>query len=195
VRLLLLAPPGAGKGTQGTRLAAHFGIRHIAAGDLFREEIEAGTDVGRLAAGYVDRGELVPDSVVIDLLMPHVVAAAAEGGYILDGFPRSVSQATTAAEMAKRLGIRLDAAVYLPVEEEELVQRLLARAQVEGRADDTPEVIRNRLRLYAEETAPLVFFYRGRGILVEVDGGQPVDEVFRRILAELDRVVGVRGTS
>ena len=185
MRMLLLAPPGAGKGTQGARLAEHFGVRHIAAGELFREHISRQSELGRAAKAYVDRGELVPDSLVLDLIMPVVVAATAEGGYVLDGFPRTMPQALAAAELGLRLGVRFHAVVYLDVAEDELVRRLRRRAEEQGRADDTADVIRHRLRVFAEKTRPLIEYYRKRGILVSVDGDQPVEEVTSDILRAL----------
>ena len=185
MKALLLAAPGAGKGTQGVRLAEELGVRHIAAGDLFRAAVSSDSPVGKLAAGYLERGELVPDQVVIDMIVPHVAEAAAAGGYLLDGFPRNVDQASAFADVEERLGIRLDAVIHLEVGEEELVQRLLDRAAKDGRADDTPEVIEKRLRLYEQETAPLIAYYRDRKILVSVNGAQSIENVTRDILAEL----------
>jgi adenylate kinase len=185
VRLLLLAPPGAGKGTQGERLAARFGVRHIAAGDLLRAEAQAGRGLGHEIAAYQARGDLVPDQIVLDVLTPAVVDAAAQGGYILDGFPRTLPQAIAAAELAARLGVTLEAAVYLYAPEEVLTQRLLARASQGGRSDDTADVIRHRLQVFSEMTGPLVDYYRKRGILVAVDADQPPDSVTADIQARL----------
>jgi adenylate kinase len=177
VRLLLLAPPGAGKGTQGERLAAWSGARHIAAGDLLRAEAQAGGRLGRDIAAHQARGDLVPDQVVLDVLTPVVVEAAATGGYILDGFPRTLPQAAAAAELGARLGVTLHAAVYLYAPEAVLTQRLLDRASQGGRADDRADVIQHRLSLYAETTGPLVPFYEERGILIAVDANQPPESV------------------
>jgi adenylate kinase len=185
VRLLLLAPPGAGKGTQGERLAARYGARHIAAGDLLRAEAQAGTSAGREIAACQARGDLVPDQIVLNALTPAVVQASARGGYILDGFPRTLPQATAAAELAARLGVTLDAAVYLYAPEEVLTRRLLDRASQEGRADDVADVIRHRLRLFTETTGPLVPYYTERGILVAVNADQSPDSVTADILARL----------
>jgi adenylate kinase len=185
VRLLLLAPPGAGKGTQGERLAAWSGARHIAAGDLLRAEAGAGSLLGREIAAYQARGDLVPDRIVLDVLTPAVVEAAARGGYVLDGFPRTLPQATAAAELAARLGVELQAAVYLHAPEAVLTRRLLDRAGPGGRADDRSEVIRHRLEVYAEATAPLVAYYTERGILVAVDADQSPDSVTAAIQAGL----------
>jgi adenylate kinase len=185
VRLLLLAPPGAGKGTQGQRLAARFQVRHIAAGDLLRAEAQGGSRLGREIAAHQARGDLVPDQIVLDLLTPAVVEAAARGGYILDGFPRTLLQATAAAELGARLGVTLQAVVYLHAPEEVLTQRLLGRASQSGRADDTGDVIRYRLRVFAETTGPLVPYYTERGILITVDADQPPESVTADILAGL----------
>jgi adenylate kinase len=185
VRLLLLAPPGAGKGTQGERLAAACGVRHIAAGDLLRAQAQAGGRLGGEIAACQARGDLVPDQVVIDVLTPVVVEAAARGGYILDGFPRTLPQAHAAADIAARLGVTLDAAVYLYAPEEVLTRRLLDRASQGGRTDDRADVIRHRLEVFTQTTGPLVPYYSERGILVAVDADQPPDAVTADIQAGL----------
>jgi adenylate kinase len=188
VRLLLLAPPGAGKGTQGERLAAWSGVRHIAAGDLLRAQARAGGRLGREIAACQARGDLVPDQIVLDVLTPAVTEAAARGGYILDGFPRSLPQATAAAELAARLGVALEAAVYLYAPEEVLTRRLLDRARQGGRADDTAAVIGHRLRVFTEMTGPLVRYYTERRILVAVDADQPPDSVTADIIERRARL-------
>jgi adenylate kinase len=188
VRLLLLAPPGAGKGTQGERLAARYGVRHIAAGDLLRAEAQAGGPLGGEIAAYQARGDLVPDQVVLDVLTPVVVDAAAHGGYILDGFPRNLAQAHAAADLAARLGVTLQAAVYLYAPDDVLTRRLLDRASRGGRTDDTADVIRHRLELYAQTTGPLVPYYTERGILVAVNADQPPDAVTADIQAKLSEL-------
>ena len=185
MRLLLLAPPGAGKGTQGERLAAWSGARHIAAGDLLRAQAHAGGLLGREIAAYQARGDLVPDQIVLDVLAPAVVEAAARGGYILDGFPRTLPQATAAADLAARLGVTLDAAVYLQAPDAVLTRRLLDRASQSGRSDDRADVIRHRLQVFAETTDLLVPYYTERGILVTVDADQPPDSVTADIQARL----------
>jgi adenylate kinase len=186
--MLLLAPPGAGKGTQGERLAARYGVRHIAAGDLLRAEAQAGGPLGGEIAAYQSRGDLVPDQVVLDVLTPVVVDAAAHGGYILDGYPRNLPQAHAAAELAARLGVTLQAAVYLYAPDDVLTRRLLARASQGERTDDTAEVIRHRLELYAETTGPLVPYYTERGILVAVNADQSPDAVTADIEAKLSKL-------
>jgi adenylate kinase len=185
VKLLLLAPPGAGKGTQGERLAAWSGARHIAAGDLLRAEAEAEGPLGREIAACQARGDLVPDQIVLDVLTPVVVEAAARGGYILDGFPRTLPQATAAADLAAGLGVTLDAAIYLHAPDAVLTRRLLDRASHGGRSDDTASVIRHRLKVFAATTGLLVPYYTERDILIAVDADQPPDSVTAGIQARL----------
>jgi adenylate kinase len=193
MRLLLLAPPGAGKGTQGARLADRLGVQHVPAGDLLRAEARAGTAVGRQIAAYQQRGDLVPDAIVFDVLTPLVVAAADRGGYILDGFPRTLPQATAAAALGARLGLTLHAVVYLYAPEAVLVRRLLGRAAQGGRSDDTAAVIRHRLDVFATTTSPLIDYYRGRGILLAVDADQPTEAVTSEILSRLSDRSPIRG--
>jgi adenylate kinase len=181
LRLLLLAAPGGGKGTQGERLAAHFAVQHISSGDVLRAAARAGTPAGREVASYQQRGDLVPDEIVFDLLIPVVVAAADRGGYILDGFPRTVPQAIEAFDIARELEVTLDATVYLNVPEPVLMERLLARA----RADDSADVIRHRLQVFYETTSPLIDYYRERGILVEVDGNQDPEAITAEVISRL----------
>jgi adenylate kinase len=178
VRMVMLSPPGAGKGTHGRWLTEQTGAAHISSGDLLRAEVARGSDLGRQVAGYTERGDLVPDELIFGVLVPAVIAAARDtGGYVLDGFPRTMPQALRAAEIAAELGIVGDAVIYLSAPEEELVARLLDRAQRDGRADDTLAVIRHRLAVYARETVPLVDYYRGRGILLELSTDRPEEDV------------------
>ena len=189
MRLLMVAPPGAGKGTQATRLAAYYGIAHLSSGDLFRKEVAAGSDIGIEAAGYLARGDLVPDRLVIEMLGPHVIEATLQGGYVLDGFPRTLPQAEEAYRVAQEVSeIELQAVVHLEVSRAELLRRLLARATADGRLDDTETVIRHRLDVYDKETAPMLEFYAGRGLVVDIDGEQPVEDVFSAIIGSVDAV-------
>jgi len=174
VRVIMLSPPGAGKGTHSKWLRDQTGAAHISSGDLLRAEEARGTSLGQRVAAYTTRGDLVPDELIFDVLVPAVVAAAREtGGYVLDGFPRTMPQALRAAELGVELGLTSDGVISLTAPEDELVARLLDRAQRDGRADDTLEVIRHRLAVYTRETAPLVDYYRGRGILLELSTNRP----------------------
>jgi adenylate kinase len=185
MNLLLIGPPGSGKGTQGQLLSDRFGLVHIAAGDLLRAEVEAGTPIGKEVSGYLDSGELVPDQVVIDLLMPVVIEAVDHNGYVLDGFPRSVGQALVARGLAEEAGATPDAVIYLEATHDELIRRILARAETEGRSDDTEEVVDNRLEVFDEATRPLVDYYRGRGLLHVIDANQSEEKVAEHILAAI----------
>jgi adenylate kinase len=190
MNLIMLAPPGAGKGTHCSWLTRDTGVAHISSGDLIRAEIGAGTELGRRLAEYTGRGDLVPDDLVFALLMPAVVAAEREtGGSMLDGFPRTLAQARRLAEIGVERGLVTDAVVYLSAPDAVLIERLLDRAVREGRADDRPDVIRHRLAVFAEDTAPVVAFYRDRGVLIEVDADRPVDV----IRAELRQRLADRG--
>ncbi len=190
MRLLLVAPPGAGKGTQAVKLAAHYGIAHLASGDLLRKEVAAGTDIGQAAAAYLERGDLVPDELVISMLFTPALEAARQGGYVLDGFPRSLPQAEEAYQMARQIeGIELQAVIHLQVGRDELLRRLMARAEQEGRGDDNEATIAHRLDVYESETRPLLAFYAGRGLLIDIDGEQPVDRVFADIVAAVDELL------
>ena len=180
-RLLLLGPPGAGKGTQAQRLSASLEIPQISTWDMLRAAVAAGTEIGKLAKATMDAGKLVPDEVVIGVAEERLARDDAKRGFILDGFPRTAAQARALDAMLSRLGCRLERCVALIVDEEELVQRLLRRARLEGRSDDNEETIRTRMRVYRESTAPLIAYYRERGGLREVDGEGSVDEVAKRI--------------
>ena len=182
MRLLLVGAPGSGKGTQGHALASLYGIEHISSGEVLRTEVRAGTPLGQEVAAFQRRGDLVPDEIVFNMLIPVVAAATARGGYILDGFPRTVPQALEAADVARRLDLTLTAAIYLNVPEAILLQRLLSRA----RPDDTAEVIKHRLEVFAETTGPLIDYYRQqRGILLEVDGDQTAEAITAEIEVRL----------
>jgi len=180
-RMLLLGPPGAGKGTQAVRLAAKLGIPQISTGDMLRGAVAAGTEVGGQAQDYMDRGELVPDAVVIGVAEERLSQADAESGFVLDGFPRTAAQAKALDVLLERMGTNLECCVALVVDEDSLVARLLGRAKIEGRSDDSEETIRTRMSVYHAQTAPLVDYYRKQGILAEVDGLGSIEEVAKRI--------------
>lgn len=185
----MIGAPGAGKGTQGVRVAAHYGIAHISSGDLLREHITTGSSIGRAARGFVEGGDLVPDAVVLDMLRKPIVAASEQGGYVLDGFPRTVEQAVIAYDVAKDLGVEVQTAVHLDVPREELVRRLLAR----GRGtDDSRDVIEHRLAVYESKTLPMLDYYAQRETVVVVDGAQPADAVTIRLLAQLEQQRRIR---
>lgn len=182
MRILLIGAPGSGKGTQADRLAEHFGVTHISSGDLLRQHVRDGTSLGTLVKTLVENGDLVPDGVVMDMLRKPVLAASAEGGYILDGFPRTVDQAKAAYAVATELGVAIQVAIHLDVGTDELVRRLLARGRG---AEDTQEVIEHRLAVYEEKTVPLVDYYSEREWLLHVDGSQPVEDVTASIVSRI----------
>jgi adenylate kinase len=187
VRVLLIAPPGAGKGTQGALIAAHFGTPHIATGELLREHVALETKIGREVQRHLDSGGLVPDEVVLDIVREAFVAAKAEGGgYVLDGVPRTMTQARAVYEMALELEMTANVALHLKADDHEVMRRLLARAALEHRSDDTAEVIERRLALYHQVTAPIMDWYSERGILVTVDAMRRAEQVGREVLAALE---------
>ncbi|SFB14461.1 adenylate kinase [Nocardioides alpinus] len=183
-----MGPPGAGKGTQARYVADHFGVPAISTGDIFRANVSQGTPLGVEAKRYMDAGEYVPDEVTNLMVRNRIDEDDAAPGFLLDGYPRTLAQVTELDGMIEFTGHRLDAVVVLTVDSEELVQRLLQRAQTDGRADDTEDVIRRRQEIYLEQTEPLIGVYRERGILVEVDGMGEVDDVTARIFAALDEI-------
>ncbi len=205
---MFLGAPGAGKGTQAGALAKEMGVVHIATGDVLREAVRRETELGKQAKGYMERGELVPNSVVVDVVVDRLSEPDAGCGAVLDGFPRNIAQAEALDEALKRRGEKVDLAIYLKVSEPELIRRLSARwecqscrtpyhsetkpPKVDGvcdqcggvlgqRPDDRPETVRRRLEVYFEQTAPLLEYYRKRGVLAEINGEQTIDEVIRAI--------------
>lgn len=179
MRLLLMGPPGAGKGTQSAALAAHHRIPAIATGDIFRAQVKERTPLGTTAQGYMDRGEYVPDEVTNAMVAVRLAEPDCTDGFLLDGYPRTVEQAVELDAMLAEA--TLDAVVVLTVDPEELVGRLRRRAELEGRTDDTETVVRRRLEVYAEQTAPLVELYAARGLVREIDGTGTVAEIAARI--------------
>ena len=182
MRLVFLGPPGAGKGTQAARIATAYGVPAISTGDIFRANVREGTPLGVEAQGYMDKGEYVPDSVTNGMVRDRLAQPDAAGGFLLDGYPRTVDQVAELDRMLEAAGTALDRVVELTADHDEVVRRLLHRAEVEGRADDTAEVIRHRLTVYTAETEPLARLYGERGLLVQVDGMGEVDAVTARLL-------------
>ena len=184
-RLLLIGPPGAGKGTQAARLAEAFGIPAISTGDIFRENVKNETELGRQAKAFMDRGEYVPDSLTNALVRDRLSHEDAKNGFLLDGYPRTADQVVELDSILADQGNALDAVVLITADTDEVVRRLLNRALEQGRADDTEEVIRRRMEVYAEQTAPLIEVYSSRKLVREVDGLGAVAEVTERILSAL----------
>lgn len=185
MRMLLIGAPGAGKGTQAELIAERFGITHISSGDLLRWHVTEGTSIGRAAKEFLARGDLVPDAVVMDMLRKPTVAASRSGGYVLDGFPRTVDQAKAAYETARGLGVAVEVAVFLEVRPEELTRRLLARGRGQ---DDTPDVIAHRLEVFEAKTRPMLDYYAQREELITVNGARPVNEVAWSITVQLQQL-------
>ncbi|MBM0124066.1 adenylate kinase [Pimelobacter simplex] len=188
MRLLIMGPPGAGKGTQAKAVADHFGVPAISTGDIFRANVGQGTPLGIEAKRYMDAGEYVPDEVTNNMVRDRIAEPDAEKGFLLDGYPRTLAQVTELDGMIDATGHRLDAVLCLTVDQEAVVGRLLKRAEIEGRADDTEDVIRRRLEVYAEETEPLIAVYAERGLVVSVDGMGEIDDVQQRIFDALDDI-------
>jgi adenylate kinase len=184
-RLLLIGAPGAGKGTQAEQLAATFGIPAISTGDIFRYNVKNETELGKQAKAFMDRGEYVPDSLTNDLVRDRLSQSDAKDGFLLDGYPRTGDQVVELDGILASAGTRLDVVVLLTADTDEVVRRLLNRALEQGRADDTEDVIRRRLEVYEEQTAPLINVYAARDLVVTVDGLGEVNEVTGRILAAL----------
>lgn len=186
MRLILMGPPGAGKGTQAKVIAAKFGIPTISTGDIFRANVSQQTPLGVEAKRYMDAGDYVPDSVTNGMVRDRINQDDARVGFLLDGYPRTVAQVDELDKMLAEQGAAIDAVVVLTVDQDEIVARLLHRAETEGRTDDTETVIRHRQDVYAEQTAPLISVYADRGQLTEVDGMGTVDEVSARVFSALD---------
>jgi adenylate kinase len=192
MRIVLLGPPGAGKGTQAAQVASRFSAPHIATGDIFRANVASGTELGRAAQEYMDRGDLVPDEVVIAMVTERLAEGDCEGGFVLDGFPRTVNQAEALDRRLAGLGASLHAVLCIEAGEEELLRRLAGRAAAQHRADDAEQTIRHRLEVFAIKTRPLIDYYRHRRLLNMVDGVGRVEDVTGRILSGLPSANGGR---
>ena len=185
IRLLLIGAPGAGKGTQAVKLSEAYSIPAISTGDIFRHNVKNETELGKQAKAFMDRGEYVPDSLTNDLVRDRLSQADAKDGFLLDGYPRTAEQVAELDSILESAGTKLDVVVQLTADTDEVVRRLLNRAIEQGRADDTEDVIRRRLEVYEEQTAPLTDVYASRGLLVTVDGLGEVEDVTGRILEAL----------
>ncbi len=186
MNLVFLGPPGSGKGTQAVRLAAEKGLVHLSTGDVLRAAVKAGTPLGKKAEGYMSRGELVPDDLIISLIEEKIASGVLSRGFILDGFPRTVPQAKSLDAMFTKNSIKLDKAILLDVGDEEILKRLKGRAEKEGRADDTEEVILNRLEVYRRQTEPIEDLYIQKSILVRVPGENTLDNIFAALLKAIE---------
>lgn len=192
MRLVLLGPPGAGKGTQAARISAAWGIPHISTGEMLREAVAAGTELGRRVGEVMARGHLVPDELVGRVVVERLSRPDARSGFLLDGFPRTVAQTELLDRILADLGVRLDAVLLLEIPEEVAVERMQTRRRQSEtvRDDDTVETFRERLRVYAEKTAPLIEIYEKKGLLRRIDGSGTIDEVFAKIRQALEEVTG-----
>ena len=186
-RMLIIGPPGAGKGTQAARICEQLSVPAISTGDIFRANIKEQTELGQEAQRYTDAGNLVPDSVTNSMVRDRLAQSDVDNGFLLDGYPRTVAQVEELDKILEVNDTHLDVVLLLTADNDELVKRLLGRAQDQGRTDDTEDVIRHRLDVYDEQTAPVVEVYNQRGIVTEVDGLGDIDEVTERIMATLAR--------
>ena len=183
--VMILGAPGSGKGTQGNILAGHLGIPQVSTGDLLRAAVKAGTPLGKQAQGYMDQGLLVPDEIIIGLIREILDSDTGRSGVLMDGFPRTVAQAGAVDRILEEKGNRVDHVALLEVDEQELVQRLLARAAKEGRSDDNLESIQRRLCVFHEQTAPLIAFYEKQGVVRRVPGMGDIDAIQQRLRAAI----------
>lgn len=187
--LVIFGPPGSGKGTQSVRIAEKYGWAHISTGEIFRREIRQQSPLGSKVRSIIEKGELVPDELLVDVLRAGIASAGSRPGFLFDGYPRTLRQASDLDHVLQASGSKVNMVLSLDVDEEELVGRLLNRARLEGRADDTEEVIRNRMKVYYAQTQPLVDFYRERDLLKTVDGQGSVDDIFQRIAKVIDSAI------
>ncbi|MFY9263093.1 MAG: adenylate kinase [Arcanobacterium sp.] len=189
-RLILVGPPGAGKGTQAKIVSEKLGIPAISTGDIFRAEIKSGSDIGNLAADYIQHGNLVPDEVTDEIVRRRLAQPDAANGFLLDGYPRNTHQVEALDKILDELGTHIDAIVEIVVPDQDIVRRLLSRAKIEGRKDDRADVIHHRINVYRLETEPVVEAYEERGQLIAVDGTGTVGEVYERLLAAIKMHIG-----
>ena len=190
VNFLIFGPPGSGKGTQSVKLAEKFNLLHLSTGDMLRAEIAAGTELGKKMSTIMSKGELVPDSVVIEMIANKIDGSKGIAGFLFDGFPRTVAQTVALEEMINTRGMKIDCMLALDVEHDELVKRLIGRAEVSGRADDMdPAVIENRIDVYNEKTAPIMNYCEERGVYQPVNGMGSIDDIFGRLVEVMNKIV------
>lgn len=185
MRLIFVGPPGVGKGTQAKQICAHYNIIHLSTGEILRDEISNDSAIGRSAQSYIDAGQLVPDEVLLEIMSGRLAQQDCENGYCLDGFPRTIPQAEGLTRIMTKLDQSLDAVVSIIADEDELVNRLVLRGRTSGRSDDTPEVIRQRLEVYRQQTEPIIEYYVKLDLVQEVNGVGEIDEITGRILKTL----------
>jgi adenylate kinase len=185
MRIVLLGAPGSGKGTQAALLVEALGLPHISTGVLLRAAVAAGSPLGQAARAIMDRGELVSDDIMLGLIEERLTKGDMAAGFILDGYPRNLSQAEALDALLKKLSQPVEQALQIDVDQEEVIQRIAGRAAAEGRSDDSEEVVRNRMRVYAEQTAPVVDYYARQGLLTRILGQGSIDDVFQRIMGVL----------
>ena len=190
MKLVIMGPPGAGKGTQARLVAGKLGIPAISTGDIFRRNVAEETELGLAAKQFMDAGDYVPDTLTNEMVKDRIDQDDATGGFLLDGYPRTVDQVGKLEEMLGQRSAVLDAAILLTVDQDEVVHRLAGRAEAEGRSDDSVDVIRHRQQVYTEQTAPLIELYDAQGLLIRVDGMGPIDEVTTRVFDALDQMTG-----
>ena len=188
LNIVIFGAPGSGKGTQSEKLVEKYELKHLSTGDILREEIKAGSELGKLADSYMSKGHLVPDELVIDILDSQISKNVDAKGFIFDGFPRTLAQGEALSKMLSKYDDDIDAVLSLEVEEEELIDRLLKRGQISGRTDDNRETIESRLKVYHSQTEPLKDFYRKHGTLKNIEGVGSIDEIFSSIEKEIDRL-------
>jgi adenylate kinase len=190
VNFLIFGPPGSGKGTQSVRLAEKFNLLHLSTGDMLRAEIAAGTELGTKMSTIMSKGELVPDEVVIEMIAHKIDSSKAYAGFLFDGFPRTVAQTVELEKMLNDRGMKIDCMLALDVEHDELVKRLIGRAELSGRPDDKdPAVIENRIDVYNEKTLPIINYCNERGIYLPVNGMGTIDDIFGRLVEAMDKLV------
>lgn len=190
VNILIFGPPGSGKGTQSVKLAEKFNLLHLSTGDMLRAEIAAGTELGKKMSQIMSKGDLVPDEVVIEMIANKIDNSKGQAGFLFDGFPRTVAQTVSLEKMLNDRGMKIDSMLVLEVDHDELVKRLISRAEVSGRPDDSnPAVIENRIDVYREKTEPIIDYCRNKGIYSPVKGMGTIEDIFGRLSVELKKII------